>query len=202
MQQLERAIMPNRIRDYRAEYRRRIERGVAKGLSRSQARGHPKPSETNSARRAARPLEDSRLQQALTALRQEKSLAKAARAARVAPERLRRYASAAGAIEKHGRRWRVNADLPRRVLIYSRGREHRIIVGDFVSASLVGTYMSAVGRFLQTNNHAHLEPFLGVSVTDVKGKVYPLETRPNTLYRLSAARGESFEQVYRIVVNY
>lgn len=33
-------------RDYRAEYRRRIQAGLAKGYTRSQAAGHPKPGET------------------------------------------------------------------------------------------------------------------------------------------------------------
>ena len=37
--------MSRRKRDYRAEYARRIARGTAKGISRSQARGHPKPKE-------------------------------------------------------------------------------------------------------------------------------------------------------------
>ncbi len=32
-------------RDYKAEYARRIEQAKAKGLSRSQARGHPKANE-------------------------------------------------------------------------------------------------------------------------------------------------------------
>jgi hypothetical protein len=81
-------------RNYVAEYARRVARAVAKGFSRSQARGHPKPTEAAvSAKRRPRPIEDDRLQLAFRVLRQEKSLTAAARAAKVSPERLRRYAT-------------------------------------------------------------------------------------------------------------
>ncbi len=60
-------------RDYRAEYARRIARGTAKGISRSQARGHPKPKEAAvSLKRPPRPIADDRLQLAFRVLRQEK----------------------------------------------------------------------------------------------------------------------------------
>ena len=78
-------------RDYKAEYARRTARGTAMGISRSQARGHPKPKESSvSSKRPPRPIEDDRLQLAFKVLRQEKSLTAAARAAKVSPERLRR----------------------------------------------------------------------------------------------------------------
>lgn len=51
--------MARRPRDYRAEYRRRIRNAEARGLSRSQARGHPRRSEAHAedvARASARGL--------------------------------------------------------------------------------------------------------------------------------------------------
>ena len=193
--------MARNKRDYRAEYRHRIARAVAKGLSKSQARGHPKPTEAIiRASRTAKPLEDDRLQLALKVLRQEKSLTAAAQEARVSPERLRRYATERSIIERRGRRWIVRRELPRRMLLFSDGNVVQVVVGDFASASKVGRFMSAVSTFLRTNNPAGLRQFDGASVADISGRTHPFETRPNTLYRLASAHDQSFEHIYRIVI--
>jgi hypothetical protein len=188
-------------RDYRAEYARRIALGTVRGVSRSQARGHPKPAEAAvSSRRPPKRIADDRLQLALKVLRQEKSLAAAARAARISPEGLRHYATHRDIIERQGRRWIVRHQLPRRMLLFSDGRAVQVVVGDFASASKVGRFMSAVSRFLRTNNPAGLREFEGVSITDVSGTLHPFETRRNKLYRLASAHDQSFEHIYRIVV--
>jgi hypothetical protein len=188
-------------RNYVAEYARRIARAVAKGLSRSQARGHPKPTEAViKSRRSARPIEDDRLQLALKVLRQEKSLTFAAHEAKISPERLRHYATEKNVIERRGRRWIVRHELPRRMLLFSDGRALQVVVGDFASASKVGRFMSAVSAFLRTNNPAGLREFEGMSVADISGKTHVFETRPNALYRLASAHDQSFEHIYRIVI--
>ncbi len=185
-------------RDYRAEYARRIERGLAKGLSRSQARGHPKAKEKNV--RKPLPIGDAALQISLKELRAGKTLTEAARLIHVSPERLRNQAKAQGAIRRKGRRWVVRDSLPRRMLIYTGGAAIPITVGKMRQASSIGRYMAAVNKFLRTNDPASLKPFIGKSVTDIAGKKHPFETNPNTLYRISASGTESFEQVYRIVI--
>jgi len=188
-----------RVRDHKTEYARRIARGLARGLSRSQSRGHPKSAEAP-ARASSRAISDDRIQLAFRVLRQERNFAKAAGAAKLSPERLRKYAIDRGLIEKHGRRWQTRADLPRRMLIFSTGKSFAVTVVDFQSASLVGRYMAAVRRFLETNDPSILTPFVGQSVRDISGKEHPLETRPNVLYRLSSTGEHTFEQVYRIVI--
>lgn len=190
--------LPKHQRDYRAEYERRIQRGIAKGLSRSQARGHPKAKEKNV--RKPRPISDDAFQISLKALREGKTLTEAAASIRVSPERLRNQAQALGIIKRHGRRWVVRKNLPRRMLIYSNGEAMAITVGTFPNASKAGRYMSGVSKFTRSNDPVHLKPFVSKSVTDIHGKSYVFETNPNTLYRLSASGGESFEQVYRIII--
>jgi hypothetical protein len=193
--------MSKATRNYAIEYARRVARAVAKGLSRSQARGHPKPTEAIvGSRRSARPIEDDRLQLALKVLRQEKSLTAAAREAKISPERLRHYATDKNIIERRGRRWRVRPELPRRMLLFSDGRAFQVVVGDFDTASKVGRFMSAVGEFLRTNRPNGLREFEGSSVTDLSGKSHLFETRPNALYRIASAHDQSFEHIYRIVI--
>lgn len=193
--------VPRKSRDYAAEYERRMARALAKGLSRTQGRGHPKPGEPGSPTRKRRePIEDERLQRALRLLRERKSLSAAARSVHVSPEWLKQAAAEKTAITKRGRRWVVNPELPRRMPMYSRGREIVVTVGDAASASLIGRYMSAVARFLTSNNRELLQPFVNQYVTDITGKRYRFETDPNVLHRLSNASGDVFEQLYRIVL--
>jgi len=190
--------MARRNRDYPAEYRRRKARGLAKGLSLSQARGHPGVTEQYlSPGRAA----TKQLEAGVAALRKKKSLSAAAREVNVAPERLRRYLKDLDFIEKRGGRWVVGTDRRlRTVLIYTNDKKRKIVVQGYEPAALAGSYWNAVGEFLRTNDPVHLAPFVGAQIRDAVGMSYTLETRPNVLYRLANEGLDSFEQVYRIVV--
>jgi hypothetical protein len=99
--------MSRKRRDYRAEYRSRIARGLAKGVSRSRARGHPRASEQYISPKAP---SQQKLEQGVAALHKTKSLSAAARQAKVAPERLRRYVEDLDFVEKRGGRWVVGTD--------------------------------------------------------------------------------------------
>lgn len=185
-----------------AAYRRRIDRGLARGLSRSQARGHPRAAEqyvSDKARTRAH-IYDKELEAGVAALRKSKSLSAAAREAKVVPERLRRYLRDLDFINKERGRWTVGTDLRRRpVPIYTAGKRRTIIVQGYEPAALAGSYWAAVGKFLTTNDTAYLASFVGVQITDARGKSYTLETRPNVLYRLANEGGESFEQIYTLI---
>jgi hypothetical protein len=192
--------MAARKRDYRAEYARRIARGLATGLTRSQARGHPGPTQSLASGPSPSIVYSPQLEAGFRAIKDGKSLSAAAKEVHVSPERLRRYLRGQGIAERRGRKWVALADTrSRQVLMYSNGRTRTVTV-DLDEARYVGAYMSAVSRFLRTNDRAHLTWFEGLGVTDVRGVFHPFETDPNALYRLAHTGDETFEQVYRIVM--
>jgi hypothetical protein len=119
----------------------------------------------------------------------------------VAPERLRAYLRQTGVVEKQRGRWHVVEDnRAREIAFFSEGEIVTAVLPDYESAAKVGRYQSAVGQFLVSNDPYELAPFVGDGVADARGRFYPFEVRPNVLYRLNAVHGDSFEQVYRIVV--
>jgi hypothetical protein len=194
--------MTRRKRDFKAEYARRIARGTARGLTRSQSRGHARPSELPVHPRltTAAPRFDRRLEEGLQAVKAGGTLAASAKAAHVAPERLRRYLAHSGIAERRGRGWHFATDTRRRVMpLFSQGTEISVTV-DPAAAVLIGRYLQAVRQFLDSNDPAYLSAFVGLEIVDVTGRAHPFETDPNALYRLTASGGgESFEAVYRIV---
>jgi hypothetical protein len=189
-----------RKRDYKAEYRRRVEKGLAKGLSRSEARGHPKAGEAAEKRRHGLLLPNDPLQRAMNQMAKGSSLTAAARAERISPERLSRFVRERATVEKRGGRLRIIQD--NRVFemrVYSGGRSHRVFVDAEMQKELA-RYLSAVGRFLDSNDRDHLRPFEGRRLTDLRGRSFEYETNPSQLYRLSAAGELAFRDVYRVVV--
>ncbi len=192
--------MTARKRDYRAEYARRIERALRKGLSRSQARGHARPTELPIRQGTAPSAYSRQLETGLREIKGGRSLTAAARDIHVAPERLRRYIVNSGIAEKRGQRWAIGPDTRRRVMpLYSDGEAIDITVS-LPEAEEIGRYMASVRQFLDSNNIAFLMPFEGQYATDINGRSYPFETDPNELYRLAETGGSTFEDVYRIVV--
>lgn len=186
-------------RDYQAEYNRRIIKALDRGLSRSQGRGHPKASETY-ASKLTTPRYDKRLEEAVRVFRIKESIKAAARAAHVSNDRLLRYLLEKKLVEKQKQRWKPLPDnRHRRVQIYSRGRIDIFWVPGYDEAAKAGRSYEAVGEFLDSNDPAHLEPFIGDYVTDINGKRHYFETRPNVLYRIDAEGPEPFEDVYQIV---
>jgi hypothetical protein len=179
-------------RDYAAEYRRRIARGLERGLNRSEARGH---------RSTRKPVtSDERLELALKQLRKTGKLKDATREARVSPERFRRFLKDQDLVERKGRAWVFRDGRPREFTTYTMRGERTLTVIGFDAASLIGRYNAAVKSFLETNDADRLAPFVGLGVTDAQGRRHVFETDPNALYRAAASGSDAFNQIYRIIV--
>jgi hypothetical protein len=105
-----------------------------------------------------------------------------------------------GVARKERSRWHIGPDARQReMLIFSRGRELRLILPDYESAHLAGRYMGSIAQFLRSNDASVLEEFAGQGVSDSEGRFHPFELRENTLYRLAETQTESFQAVYRIL---
>jgi IS30 family transposase len=187
-----------RNRDYKAEYARRIANAKRRGLSRSQARGHAKAGEAST--RPLRQVDRERLENALKSYRQSGRQAEAARSVGISAERLRRYLRENVTVKRHGRKLEIKDQRPRIMTIISGGETYIAALPNFDAASENGKYLAAVRTFLNSNSLAHLQPFVGRSVIDIKGKAYPFETDPNTLRRLANSDDELFHDVYQLVL--
>lgn len=151
-------------------------------------------------RRRRKLISDVRLEQALRVYSRTKDIDAAARSIRVSRQTLERAAIKRLLRHKRPSRLRVAIRrLPRRMPIFSGGKQLAITVNS-KSAAMIGRYNSAVRQFLGTNDPKFLAEFKGRGVKDARGKLHPFETDPNTLYRLSSAGSEPFEEIYRIVL--
>lgn len=188
-----------RQRDFKAEYQRRIANALKRGLSRSQARGHAKSGEKPV---RAKPVQsDAGLEDALKLLRQTGNQTRASKEAGVSPERFRRFLRSNGLAERQGRQWRITDNRTRRMTVITSGDAVELTLRDFEQASLNGKHLAAVGEYLRTNDVDLLTPFIGQSVIDAAGIAHPLETDPNTLFRIdyTYSGSEEYHQIYRII---
>lgn len=185
-------------RNHATEYQRRIARGLAKGLTRAEARGHGvKPLKPKTGKVLS---SDQRfLEKGVKLIKSGSSLASTAKELHVAPERLRNYLMTSGVAKKVGYRWRIRPDdRVRQMLVFSQKRELKVRV-EREAASFIGTYMNDVGLFLRSNKEALVKAWEDKHFFDVKGRRHPFEADPNTLYRLNQAGRNSFDEIYKII---
>lgn len=187
-------------RDYKAEYARRKAHGLARGLTLSQVRGHPKANELSSSGKVVSSAADARIQSAISAMGDGVSLTQAARANKVSVERLKRTVQAKGLGAKIKNRWVLTDHRPRRVpLITSDAQTIAVTVAGFSEASRVGVYFNKVGKFVLTQDTSLLDEFENEIVRDVRGHDHHLITDPNTLIRYVQKDEPSFHEIYRIL---
>lgn len=188
----------NRQRNYAVEYRRRIQRGVARGLTRAQAAGHPKLGEPLAANVGRLTKATKEINLAISNMRNGDSLRAAARDAGVSEQRLRRFLQRRNMAVRKGNQWHIHDLRPREVPVLSDGR---LIVAktDLKEAQIAGYGWDVQGRARNTHDLDLLEELEGKGVTDVSGHFHPFETDPNTLLRLAATEDDAFYEVYQIL---
>lgn len=191
--------MIRKKRDYKAEYERRIARGKAKGLSRSQSRGHPKAKEVGLRPRAPIDRHD-QMERALKLMKAGANQKAAAKSVHVSTERLRAFVQANTQATRVGRKWVIRDDRPETYWIASGGRRLEVTLTKD-EGSKVGLYWNAVNRFLDTNEITYLQALKSGGVQDVKGKYHPFELRSNRLRRLDSVDELNILEIYADVAN-
>ena len=186
--------MVRKVRNYKVEYRRRLERGTAAGKSRSAARGHPRAADLPRAEPRIIDRNDPR-ERALKLMKRGASQARAAKAAGVSEEQLRRYRLLNTTSQKQGRQWVIFDSRPQAFWIASNGKMRSVTFAND-EGSTVGHYWSAVNEFLASNDAEHLAPYIGEGVYDVRDRLWIFETRPNVLRKLDAVGELNFIEIY------
>jgi len=190
------ATKSKRKRDFQAEYKARIARGLASGKSRSQARGHARASDLPKRESAQFVDRRSKLETALRLMKQGFSQKDAAKSAGVSTETLRRYQKQNTKSRREGGRWVIFDERPVTVLMATRGKLRDVTVSRDASSD-IGRHWVAINKFLESNDASHLTPFVGMGLRDTRGKLWPFETRPNVLRKLDSAGELSFVDIYR-----
>jgi hypothetical protein len=121
----------------------------------------------------------------------------AAKAVGVSVERLRRFQQQNTTSRLEGRGWVITDTRPARPMLMATRGKMRTVTVSVDAASDIGRHWDAINKFLNSNNPAPLQPFVGLGLRDLHGRFHPFETRPNVLRRMDSAGELSFVEIYR-----
>lgn len=176
-------------------YRKRLQSGKAKRLSRSQAYGHPKLKEHSAlavhASKPFLPLSTTSLKSYLVALRMKngESMTHAAKMERTSPATLKRWMNDLGFIQYDttSKRYRA-ADTLAALEIYIKPGELKRITVDRTTATLLAEYLNAVMKAIKNNDGKLLNKYAHLVIHDVNAVSYRLVTDLDTLIALERVR--------------
>jgi hypothetical protein len=121
----------------------------------------------------------------------------AAKAVGVCAETLRRFEKQNTTSRREGRRRVISDTRPAPPIVMATRGKMRDVTVSVDATSDIGRHWVAINKFLDTNDPAPLQPFVGLGLQDVKGRFHPFETRPNVLRRMDSAGELSFVEIYR-----
>jgi hypothetical protein len=189
-------------RDHKADYRRRIERALKLGLSRSQGRGHPRSGEKYVSA-GARPAVDGKLEKALRRLRRPGgTLSEAAKSESVSRERLSRYIKLVAGARRERRKWLFDDRRVRdlKMIAAEQFQPVKVRVRGFEPAHIAGLHAREAGQVLRDQGLADefIRRWEGQRIRDVQGRWHTFSTDLNQIYAAFLMSDYSFEQFYRI----
>lgn len=182
-------------------YRKRLQSGKAKGLSRSQAYGHPRQKEASAlAVNTSIPFlpQSSTLTKSFKVAQRMKngqSMTHAAKMERISIATLKRRMNDLGLIQydANTKRYRANDTLAA-LEIYAKPGELKRIIVDKASASLLAEYLNTVMKAIKNNDGKLLIKYARLVIHDVYGASYRLVTDLDTLIALERERKRRIAQ--------
>ena len=193
-----------RKRDYREEYERRIANAAKRGLSRSQARGHPRSGETpirpKPSNKPDRTLED-----AIRAMRSGETLSAAAKRFHVGRERLAAYARKQAGASRQGRSWIFNDTRTRRVPVIAAGEPYPVTISakGHGPAELAGQHYAEASEAVENPDlfPLFIAKWKGKAIADIHGREYVFSTDPNQIFRAISGEEIDWSRIYHLYQN-
>lgn len=176
---------------------------MARGLSRSQARGHarhgevpirPKPSKI-----------EPTLEDAIKAMRGGETLTATAKRFHVGRERLAAYAKRYAGASREGRRWAFKDTRTRRIPILAADEPHPVTirVKDYHAAELAGRHYAEATEAAENPElfPTFIARWEGKTITDVRGREFVLSTDPNQIFRVIGGEEIDWSRIYHLYQN-
>jgi hypothetical protein len=190
---------PKPFEELSPSYGRRLISALARGFTRSEARGHrtAAPPAWKSATVAASPKYEKALE-VLRRTRKGESFTRASRAVGIQPDTVRRYAGSAFERDQRGR-WRARSSdrLFRKMrLLDARGLTW-VEPANSTEARKLAEYWNAVEHFIVTGQHRQLRRFQRMRLRTRQKTSLSFLTDPQLLMHLGHAGELSFEDLYQ-----
>ena len=187
-------------RNHSEEYRRRIQSGQARGLTRQAARGH---ASAKRAKDGGKATFDPKLEAALRQLRKPgASISEVSKDAHVSRERLSRYVKAVAGAHRDGKIWRFDDRRLRKMAIIDADELDPVVVRvrGFQEAHIAGLHFQEAGQAIK---HPKKRPdfvrrWQGQRIHDIEGRWHTLSTDFNQIFRALLTQDYSFERFYAI----